>query len=132
MAILGAMSIRAAGVLPTADLTLSFIGVFGWTLVGLLWKDRAIIVLNAAGLTILAIGLLKVIFHKNSELGLSNQFFLRSFVLIDAVYSSLTAKRTVLFVRAYWHSKRWQLWSFNTFNEQTFVQNFYEFFFDKI
>jgi len=48
--------------LPTADLVLSFIGVFGWTLVGLLWKDRAIIVLNAAGLTILAIGLLKVAF----------------------------------------------------------------------
>tara|TARA_X000001382_G_scaffold130960_1_gene128218 strand:- start:10577 stop:10852 length:276 start_codon:yes stop_codon:yes gene_type:complete len=62
VAILGAMSIRSAGVLPTADLVLSFIGVFGWTLVGLLWKDRAIIVLNAAGLTILAIGLLKVAF----------------------------------------------------------------------
>lgn len=60
--ILCAMSIRAAGVIPIADLVLSFMGVLGWTLVGLLWKDRAIIVLNAAGLMILAIGLLKVAF----------------------------------------------------------------------
>ncbi len=41
------------------DLLLSTVGVFGWLLVGLLWKDRALILLNGIGLSILLVGVLK-------------------------------------------------------------------------
>ena len=35
------------------DLILSMIGVAGWLWVGMIWKDRALIILNAVGLVIL-------------------------------------------------------------------------------
>ena len=35
-----------------------FIGVFGWLIVGILWHDRALIVLNAVGLFFLGMGIL--------------------------------------------------------------------------
>jgi hypothetical protein len=35
------------------DLTLSIVGVAGWLFVGMLWKDRALIILNAVGLVFL-------------------------------------------------------------------------------
>lgn len=38
------------------DLTLSCIGAFGWLVVGLMWKDRALIILNTVATTILLYG----------------------------------------------------------------------------
>ena len=35
-----------------------FFGMIGWTWVGYLWNDRAILVLNAVSLALLAVGLL--------------------------------------------------------------------------
>jgi ABC-type siderophore export system fused ATPase/permease subunit len=32
------------------DIVLSLIGVSGWMIVGLLWKDRALILLNGVGI----------------------------------------------------------------------------------
>jgi len=41
------------------DTLFSFIGVTGWMVVGLLWKDRALILLNGVLMFVLASGLLK-------------------------------------------------------------------------
>ena len=41
------------------DSLFSFIGVAGWMVVGLLWKDRALILLNGVLLFVLASGLLR-------------------------------------------------------------------------
>ena len=41
------------------DTLFSFIGVAGWMVVGLLWKDRALILLNGVLLFVLASGLLR-------------------------------------------------------------------------
>jgi len=38
---------------------IQLIGVAGWLWVGFLWHDRALIVLNSIGVTILTLGLLK-------------------------------------------------------------------------
>ena len=51
--ILLAMSIRGIQGLALIDLILSIIGVAAWLWVGLIWKDRALIILNAVGLVIL-------------------------------------------------------------------------------
>ena len=55
------MSFRASGVPELAffDLVFSTVGVFGWLIVAVIWKDRALIILNAVGLSILISGLLK-------------------------------------------------------------------------
>ena len=50
---LTAMSIRGIEELLHYDLILSIIGVSGWLIVSLLWKDRALIMLNAVGLIFL-------------------------------------------------------------------------------
>ena len=49
MFILAAVMMRAqdGDMFQTADRILSLIGWLGWTWVGLLWKDRALIILNA-------------------------------------------------------------------------------------
>ena len=47
------MSIRGVDGLEFWDLLLSIIGVAGWLWVGLLWKDRALVMLNSAGLLFL-------------------------------------------------------------------------------
>ena len=49
MFILAAVMMRAqeGDQFQTADRVLSLIGCIGWTWVGLLWKDRALIILNA-------------------------------------------------------------------------------------
>ena len=44
--ILFAMMIRASQLSPFIDSILSFIGCLGWLIVGLRWRDRAIIILN--------------------------------------------------------------------------------------
>jgi hypothetical protein len=58
-----AMSMRATGEvnLQIYDLYFSTVGVFGWLGVSLLWKDRALIMLNSVGLLILFTGILKTL-----------------------------------------------------------------------
>ena len=51
--ILMGMSIRGVDGFEFWDLLLSIIGVGGWLWVGLLWKDRALVMLNSAGLLFL-------------------------------------------------------------------------------
>ena len=48
-----AMSLRGIEGMQLVDLILSIIGVSGWLCVGLLLKDRALIILNAVGLSLL-------------------------------------------------------------------------------
>ena len=48
-----AMSLRGIEGMQLVDLILSIIGVSGWLCVGLLWIDRALIILNAVGLSLL-------------------------------------------------------------------------------
>ena len=52
--ILSSMSMRGVEGLQLADLVLSLIGVTGWMIVGLLWKDRALILLNGVGIILFA------------------------------------------------------------------------------
>ena len=56
------MSLRGVEGMQLYDLSLSIIGVSGWLFVGLLWKDRALIILNAVGLSFLIKNLITVIF----------------------------------------------------------------------
>lgn len=51
--ILVGMSIRGLDGFQTMDLSVSIVGVAGWLIVGLLWKDRALILLNGIGLALL-------------------------------------------------------------------------------
>ena len=44
---------------PFVDLCLSLVGVSGWLWVGLLWKDRALIILNAIAVFILLTGFIR-------------------------------------------------------------------------
>ncbi len=53
------MMFRAEGLYPLADLVLSFIGVTLWLWVALLWRDRALIILNAVAMLVLGSGLLR-------------------------------------------------------------------------
>lgn len=56
-----AMAMRATGepTLAVWDLYLSTVGIFGWLIVSLLWKDRALILLNGVGGLILLSGIFK-------------------------------------------------------------------------
>tara|TARA_B100000519_G_C14249864_1_gene441856 strand:- start:2676 stop:2999 length:324 start_codon:yes stop_codon:yes gene_type:complete len=56
--ILIALTIRAADYPREWDMWFGFFGMIGWTWVGYLWNDRAILVLNAVSLALLAVGLL--------------------------------------------------------------------------
>lgn len=47
------MSMRGVEELADYDLYLSLIGVFGWLVIGILWKDRALMLLNGIGFAIL-------------------------------------------------------------------------------
>ena len=60
--IVTAMSLRGVEGMQLYDLSLSIIGVSGWLFVGLLWKDRALIILNAVALFFLIKNLITVIF----------------------------------------------------------------------
>ena len=51
--VLAAMSIRGVEGLTIYDLGLSLIGVSLWLIVSILWNDRALIILNGAGLLFL-------------------------------------------------------------------------------
>jgi len=56
--IICAMSLRGIEGMQFIDLILSLFGVAGWLWVGMLWKDRALIILNAVGLFLLIKNLL--------------------------------------------------------------------------
>ena len=51
--VLAAMSIGGIPEYQLYDLYLSIIGIFGWVIVSILWKDRALIMLNSFGLLFL-------------------------------------------------------------------------------
>ena len=51
--VLAAMSMRGVPELQVYDLILSVVGIFGWLIVSILWKDRALIILNSFGLPFL-------------------------------------------------------------------------------
>ena len=56
--ILLAMSLRSTGGFPFADMVLSFIGCAGWISIGIMWKDKAILVLNVVACFILLTGII--------------------------------------------------------------------------
>ena len=51
--VLAAISIRGIEGLQFYDLVLSLFGIAGWLIVSVLWRDRALIVLNGVGLIFL-------------------------------------------------------------------------------
>ena len=51
--VLAAMSIRGIESYQLWDLYLSIVGITGWLIVSVLWKDRALIILNSFGLLFL-------------------------------------------------------------------------------
>ena len=51
--VITAMSLRGIEGMQIYDLSLSIVGVAGRLFVGMLWKDRALIILNAVGLVFL-------------------------------------------------------------------------------
>ena len=59
--LLTAMILRGGQAYPFVDLILSTIGCAGWLAVGVMWKDRALIILNAAAVVILASGVVRVL-----------------------------------------------------------------------
>jgi len=63
--LLTGMSIRGLEGLQVIDLILSIIGVTGWLWVGLLWKDRALILLNGIGLALLLRTLVQTLYNYN-------------------------------------------------------------------
>ncbi len=59
--VLAAMSMRGVPGLEMYDLVLSVIGIAGWLGVSIIWKDRALILLNSCGLLFLLRNLLSQI-----------------------------------------------------------------------
>ena len=51
--VLAAMSMRGIPEFQFYDLVLSIIGIFGWVIVSVVWRDRALIILNSFGLLFL-------------------------------------------------------------------------------
>ena len=51
--VLAAMSMRGVDGLQLIDLTLSVVGIILWLWVSIMWKDRALILLNGVGLIFL-------------------------------------------------------------------------------
>ena len=57
--LIAAFAVRSGQMYPFVDLCLSLVGVSGWLWVGLLWKDRALIILNAIAVFILLTGFIR-------------------------------------------------------------------------
>ncbi len=55
--LLTAMVLRSTGEFQLADMCLSFVGCAGWIGIGVLWKDRALLVLNTVACFILLTGI---------------------------------------------------------------------------
>ena len=62
--LLTAMVLRATGDYPFTDMCLSLIGCVGWLIVAMLWKDRALIILNAIAAFILVTGITNTLVGK--------------------------------------------------------------------
>jgi len=62
--ILTAMILRATGDYPFTDMCLSLVGCIGWLIVAMLWKDRALIILNAIASFILITGIANALVGK--------------------------------------------------------------------
>ena len=62
--LLTAMVLRATGDYPLTDMCLSLVGCIGWLVVAMLWKDRALIILNAIASFILMTGILNTLVGK--------------------------------------------------------------------
>ena len=62
--LLTAMVLRATGDYPFTDMCLSLVGCIGWLVVAMLWKDRALIVLNSIAGFILITGILNSLVGK--------------------------------------------------------------------
>lgn len=56
--ILVSIAFRAAEGYAMWDLAFGTIGVIGWLIVSILWKDRALILLNGVSLMMLVVGIL--------------------------------------------------------------------------
>ena len=52
------MMLRTTQEYMMLDLTLSMFGAFGWLVVGVIWKDRSLIILNTVATTILLYGVI--------------------------------------------------------------------------
>lgn len=59
--VLGAMSVRGVEGMQAVDLWLSIVGIFLWLIVSVIWKDRALIMLNGAGILFLINNLAKTL-----------------------------------------------------------------------
>ena len=59
-----AMVLRATGDYPFTDMCLSLVGCIGWLIVAMLWKDRALIVLNSIAAFILMTGIANILVGK--------------------------------------------------------------------
>ena len=59
--IMVSMSMRGIPEYQLYDLILSTVGVAGWLVVGLLWKDRALVLLNGVGVALLLRNLFEVL-----------------------------------------------------------------------
>jgi len=72
--VLVAITVRSAGIpeLQWADVLFSWLGAVGWFVVGFMWKDRALILLNGIIAIMLFAGLLRIAY----ELGWFNSFML--------------------------------------------------------
>ena len=53
MFVLAALSVRGVEGLQIYDLILSIFGITGWLVVSILWRDRALLILNGVGLIFL-------------------------------------------------------------------------------
>ena len=60
--LLTAMVIRSADISNTIDTILSFVGCLGWLFVAIIWKDRALVMLNSVACFILLTGILTKLF----------------------------------------------------------------------
>ena len=57
-----AITSRAAGGPQIVDFCLSITGTLGWTVVGFIWHDRALMILNSVISGILTVGVLRIVF----------------------------------------------------------------------
>jgi|TARA_R110000824_G_scaffold131829_1_gene294101 hypothetical protein len=57
--LIGMVLISAGGTYPLLQMIISLIGVAGWGIVGILWHDRALIVVNAMAVFIYLTGVVK-------------------------------------------------------------------------
>ena len=57
-----AITSRASGGPQLLDFLLSIAGTLGWTVVGFMWHDRALMILNSVVAGILTVGVLRVLF----------------------------------------------------------------------